>query len=166
MAGRNAGHGRGGAPATRDPDINRLDATHHVAGALGFKTSQMLIPRSVIPSVPPPNVLLRYIREADFGGPLEMQTFDYDMPLLSALVERWRLVTSILFRTSLFYYIDVNSICENVMPALSCATVSSPFLTNNCWSLSLGVMCPNDDPRQHASSTNPCGCPKPTDAYP
>ncbi|MED6144580.1 hypothetical protein PIB30_017077 [Stylosanthes scabra] len=33
MAGRNRGRGQ----AVRDPDINRLNATHHVAGVLGFE---------------------------------------------------------------------------------------------------------------------------------
>ncbi|MED6131864.1 hypothetical protein PIB30_013826 [Stylosanthes scabra] len=45
MAGRN----RGRCQAVWDPDINRLNATHHVAGALGFETPRMLTP-------PPPVV--------------------------------------------------------------------------------------------------------------
>ncbi|MED6173208.1 hypothetical protein PIB30_057096 [Stylosanthes scabra] len=40
--------------------------------------------------MPPPDCFVSYIREAGFGGPLEMRPFDYDMPLVSALVERWR----------------------------------------------------------------------------
>ncbi|MED6211973.1 hypothetical protein PIB30_078644 [Stylosanthes scabra] len=51
------------------------------------------MPRGVVPNLPPPDCLVPYIREAGFGGPLEMRAFDYDMPLVSALVERWRLET-------------------------------------------------------------------------
>ncbi|MED6110279.1 hypothetical protein PIB30_041470 [Stylosanthes scabra] len=40
--------------------------------------------------MPPPACLVPYIHEAGFGGPLQMRPFDYDMPLVSALVERWR----------------------------------------------------------------------------
>ncbi|MED6226483.1 hypothetical protein PIB30_104212 [Stylosanthes scabra] len=32
-----AGSGRGGGQLIRDPDINRLDRSHHVAGAIGFQ---------------------------------------------------------------------------------------------------------------------------------
>ncbi|MED6212518.1 hypothetical protein PIB30_084167 [Stylosanthes scabra] len=35
--------------------------------------------------MPPPDCLVPYIREAGFGGPLQMRPFDYDMPLVSAL---------------------------------------------------------------------------------
>ncbi|MED6148138.1 hypothetical protein PIB30_050329 [Stylosanthes scabra] len=38
--------------------------------------------------MPPPDCLVPYIHEAGFGGPLEIRAFDYDMPLVSALVER------------------------------------------------------------------------------
>ncbi|MED6115806.1 hypothetical protein PIB30_094296, partial [Stylosanthes scabra] len=55
-----------------------------------FKNPRTLTPRGLVPNMPPPNCLVLYIREAGFGGPLEMRAFDYDMPLVSALVERWR----------------------------------------------------------------------------
>ncbi|MED6126718.1 hypothetical protein PIB30_081070 [Stylosanthes scabra] len=74
----------------RDADINRLDRTHHVAGAIGFQEPRTLAPRGIIPTMPPPDCLVPYIHEAGFGGPLQMRSFDYDMPLVSALVERWR----------------------------------------------------------------------------
>ncbi|MED6163873.1 hypothetical protein PIB30_084217 [Stylosanthes scabra] len=80
--------GRGRGQLIRDANINRLDATHHVAGALGFQTPWMLTPCGVVPSMPPPECLVPYIREAGFGGSLEMRAFDYDMSLLYALVER------------------------------------------------------------------------------
>ncbi|MED6158276.1 hypothetical protein PIB30_031234 [Stylosanthes scabra] len=73
----------------RDADINRLDRTHHVAGAIGFEDPRTLAPQGIVPTMPPPDCLVPYIHEAGFGGPLQMQPFDYDMPLVSALVERW-----------------------------------------------------------------------------
>ncbi|MED6181166.1 hypothetical protein PIB30_016919 [Stylosanthes scabra] len=83
-----ARRGRSGGQMERDPDINRLDKSHHVAGALGFETPRMLTPRGVLPNMRPPECLVEYIQEAGFGGPLQMSSFNYDMPLLSALVER------------------------------------------------------------------------------
>ncbi|MED6213234.1 hypothetical protein PIB30_091197 [Stylosanthes scabra] len=77
----------------RDADINRLDRTHHVAGAIGFQDPRTLAPRRIVPTMPPPDCLVPYIHEAGFGGPLQMRPFDYDMPLVSALVERRRLET-------------------------------------------------------------------------
>ncbi|MED6139669.1 hypothetical protein PIB30_086003, partial [Stylosanthes scabra] len=53
-------------------------------------TPRMLTPRGVLPNFQPPECLVEYIHEAGFGGPLQMSGFDYDMPLLSTLVERWR----------------------------------------------------------------------------
>ncbi|MED6172183.1 hypothetical protein PIB30_047722 [Stylosanthes scabra] len=90
MVGSGAGRDRGGAQIVRDPDINRLNGTHHVAGTLGFETPRKLTLRGVVPNLSPPDVLIPYIREVDFGGPLEMRSFDYDMSLLSAVVEKWR----------------------------------------------------------------------------
>ncbi|MED6128594.1 hypothetical protein PIB30_099411, partial [Stylosanthes scabra] len=74
----------------RDSDINRLDRSHHVTGAIGFQDQQTLAPRGIVPTMPPPACLVPYIHEAGFDGPLQMRSFDYDMPLVSALVERWR----------------------------------------------------------------------------
>ncbi|MED6139057.1 hypothetical protein PIB30_080290 [Stylosanthes scabra] len=82
--------GRGGHQLERDPDINRLDRRHHVAGAIGFQDPRTLTARGVVPTMPPPDCLVPYIREAGFSGPLQMRLFDYDMPLVFALVERWR----------------------------------------------------------------------------
>ncbi|MED6170186.1 hypothetical protein PIB30_028420 [Stylosanthes scabra] len=55
---------------TRDPDINRLDRTYHVAGAIGFQDPRTLTGRGVVPYMPPSDCLVPYIREARFGGPL------------------------------------------------------------------------------------------------
>ncbi|MED6194638.1 hypothetical protein PIB30_030380 [Stylosanthes scabra] len=82
--------GRGGQQLVRDPDINRLDRSHHMAGAIGFQDPQTLTARGVILNMPLPDCLVPYIREVGFGGPLQMRPFDYDMPLVFALVERWR----------------------------------------------------------------------------
>ncbi|MED6189312.1 hypothetical protein PIB30_094763 [Stylosanthes scabra] len=84
------GVGRGGRQLIRDPDINRLDESHHVAGVIGFQDPRTLTPRGVVSNMPPPDCLVSYIREAGFDGPLEMCAFDYDMSLVSALVARWR----------------------------------------------------------------------------
>ncbi|MED6171039.1 hypothetical protein PIB30_036950 [Stylosanthes scabra] len=53
----------------RDADINRLDRTHHVAGAIRFQEPRTLKARGVVPYVSPPKCLVPYIREAGFGGP-------------------------------------------------------------------------------------------------
>ncbi|MED6158961.1 hypothetical protein PIB30_037852 [Stylosanthes scabra] len=90
MADRGAGRDRKGTQVIRDSDINRLNGTHHMVGVLGFQTPQMLTPRGVVPNLLPPDALILYIKEAGFGGPLEMRPFVYDIPLLSAIVERWR----------------------------------------------------------------------------
>ncbi|MED6122359.1 hypothetical protein PIB30_039031 [Stylosanthes scabra] len=74
----------------RDPYINRMDASHHIAGEEGFQTPRCLTSRGVVPNMPPPECLVEYIHEAGFGGPLELRKFEYDMSVLSALVERWR----------------------------------------------------------------------------
>ncbi|MED6114256.1 hypothetical protein PIB30_078617, partial [Stylosanthes scabra] len=58
-----------------------------------FKDPRTLTPRGVVPNMPPPDCLVPYIRKAVYGGPLEMRAFDYDMPLVSALVEMWRTET-------------------------------------------------------------------------
>ncbi|MED6150745.1 hypothetical protein PIB30_075505 [Stylosanthes scabra] len=42
--------------------------------------------RGVVPYMPPPECLVPYIRDAGFGGPLQMGPFDYDMPLVSDLL--------------------------------------------------------------------------------
>ncbi|MED6224163.1 hypothetical protein PIB30_081204 [Stylosanthes scabra] len=82
--------GQGEEQLERDADINRLDQTHHVAGAIGFQEPRTLAPREIVPTMPPSDCLVPYIHEAGFGDPLQMRLFDYDMPLVSALVERWR----------------------------------------------------------------------------
>ncbi|MED6151991.1 hypothetical protein PIB30_087616 [Stylosanthes scabra] len=69
MASKDAGRSRVGAQFIRDPNINRLNGTYHVAGTLGFETPRMLPPRGVVPNLPPPDVLIPYIRKAGFGGP-------------------------------------------------------------------------------------------------
>ncbi|MED6137204.1 hypothetical protein PIB30_062910 [Stylosanthes scabra] len=43
---------------TRDPDINRLDRTHHVAGAIEFQDPQTLTACGVVPYMPPPDCLV------------------------------------------------------------------------------------------------------------
>ncbi|MED6123398.1 hypothetical protein PIB30_048821 [Stylosanthes scabra] len=86
-----AGRGRGGGQLIRDPDINRLDESHYVAGAIGFQDPWTLTPRGVVPNMPPPDCLVPYIREAGFAGPLEIRAFDYDMSLVSALDVAYRL---------------------------------------------------------------------------
>ncbi|MED6198373.1 hypothetical protein PIB30_065758 [Stylosanthes scabra] len=55
-----------------------------------YEESRTLTPRGVVPTMPSSDCLIPYIREIGFGDPLEMCPFDYDMPLVSALVERWR----------------------------------------------------------------------------
>ncbi|MED6148413.1 hypothetical protein PIB30_052971 [Stylosanthes scabra] len=85
-----AGRGRGGGQPIRDPDINRLEQSYHMAGAIGFQDPRTLTPHGVVPNMPPLDCMVPYIRGAGFGGPLEMRAFDYDMSLVSALVERWR----------------------------------------------------------------------------
>ncbi|MED6160960.1 hypothetical protein PIB30_056240 [Stylosanthes scabra] len=82
--------GQGGEQLERDADINRLDRTHHMAGAIGFQEPRTLAPRVIVPTMPPPDCLVPYIHEAGFGGTLQMRPFDYNMPLVSVLVERWR----------------------------------------------------------------------------
>ncbi|MED6116458.1 hypothetical protein PIB30_100499 [Stylosanthes scabra] len=52
---------------------------------MAFLDPQMLAPRWIVPTMPPPDCFVPYIHEAGFGG---MCPFDYDMPLVSALVER------------------------------------------------------------------------------
>ncbi|MED6199094.1 hypothetical protein PIB30_072647 [Stylosanthes scabra] len=84
MAGRGTGRGRGRTPVIRDRTLTGL------MGPTMWQAPRMLTPRDVVPNVPPPDILIPYIKEAGFGGPLEMRLFDYDMPLLSAVVERWR----------------------------------------------------------------------------
>ncbi|MED6159674.1 hypothetical protein PIB30_044373 [Stylosanthes scabra] len=59
-----ASGGRGRGEAVRDPDINRLDKSHHVAGALGFETPRKLTPRGVLPNLRLPECLVKYIHEA------------------------------------------------------------------------------------------------------
>ncbi|MED6151834.1 hypothetical protein PIB30_086144, partial [Stylosanthes scabra] len=49
-----------------------------------------LAPRGIVPTMPLPDCLVPYIHETEFGGPLQMRPFDYDMLLVSALVERWQ----------------------------------------------------------------------------
>ncbi|KAL4373786.1 hypothetical protein AHAS_Ahas05G0116600 [Arachis hypogaea] len=61
----------------RTGDINRLNDTWHVAGALDFERPRLLLPRRVTLGLPPPPILLPYIREARFGHAIEF-------------VERWR----------------------------------------------------------------------------
>ncbi|MED6169717.1 hypothetical protein PIB30_023926 [Stylosanthes scabra] len=73
--------GQGEEQLERDADINRLDRTHHVAGALGFQDPRTFAPRGIIPTMPLSDCLVPYIHEAGFGGPLQMCPFDYDMPL-------------------------------------------------------------------------------------
>ncbi|MED6198848.1 hypothetical protein PIB30_070348 [Stylosanthes scabra] len=55
-----------------------------------YEDPRTLTAHGVIPYTPLPDCLVPYIREAGFGGPLQMRPFDYDMLLVSALVERWR----------------------------------------------------------------------------
>ncbi|MED6201294.1 hypothetical protein PIB30_093480 [Stylosanthes scabra] len=62
-----------------------------------MKDPQKLTARGVVLTMPPPDCLVPYIREAGFGGPLQMRPFDYDMTLVSALVERWRPETQFPF---------------------------------------------------------------------
>ncbi|MED6159941.1 hypothetical protein PIB30_046901 [Stylosanthes scabra] len=41
-------------------------------------------------AVLPPQSIVQYVRDAGFGGLLDMRDFDTDSGLLSAFVERWR----------------------------------------------------------------------------
>ncbi|MED6162024.1 hypothetical protein PIB30_066498 [Stylosanthes scabra] len=72
----------------RSGDINRMTRTHHVVGAAGFQQNpRMLVPRGVGISMEPPPVLVPFIIEAGFGGPLAFRSMDMAYHLVYVLME-------------------------------------------------------------------------------
>ncbi|QHO16877.1 uncharacterized protein DS421_10g307390 [Arachis hypogaea] len=53
-----------------DRDINRLNATWHIAGTEDFERPRLLLPRRVSHTFPPPDAIVPYLREAGFDDAL------------------------------------------------------------------------------------------------
>ncbi|QHO28689.1 uncharacterized protein DS421_7g218880 [Arachis hypogaea] len=76
--------------AGHDGNINILNETSHYAGAADFERPRLLLPRRVSHTLPPPNAIVPYLAEAEFGDTVPLRDFTFDNFLISALVERWR----------------------------------------------------------------------------
>ncbi|QHO12582.1 uncharacterized protein DS421_15g508170 [Arachis hypogaea] len=75
---------------TRDRDINRLNVTWHYARTADFARSRLLLPRRVSHTLPPPDAIVPYLREARFGDMVLLRNFVFDNSLITTFVERWR----------------------------------------------------------------------------
>ncbi|QHN87313.1 uncharacterized protein DS421_16g553980 [Arachis hypogaea] len=73
---------------TRDRDINRLNATWHYTGIADFARPRLLLPWRVSHTLPPPDAIVPYLREAGFGDMLPLRDFIFDNSLITAFVER------------------------------------------------------------------------------
>ncbi|RYR23571.1 hypothetical protein Ahy_B03g068774 [Arachis hypogaea] len=81
----------------RTGDINRLNDTWHVARALDFKLSVLKIAATTVTfapcvtlGLPPPPIMLPYIREAGFEHAVRLRNFIFDGCLIFAFVKWWR----------------------------------------------------------------------------
>ncbi|QHO28821.1 uncharacterized protein DS421_7g219980 [Arachis hypogaea] len=52
--------------------------------------SHLLLPRQVSNTLPPPDAIVPYLREPDFGDTVPFRDFIFDNSLIIAFVERWR----------------------------------------------------------------------------
>ncbi|RYR28420.1 hypothetical protein Ahy_B01g052541 [Arachis hypogaea] len=75
--------------AGNDENINRLNETTHYAGVADFERHCLLQPRRVSHTLPPPDAIVPYLAEAEFGDTVPLKDFTFDNSLISALVERW-----------------------------------------------------------------------------
>ncbi|QHO19333.1 uncharacterized protein DS421_11g327960 [Arachis hypogaea] len=73
----------------RDPDINCLNASWHIAGAINFERPRLLLPRRVSHTLAPPDAII-HLREAEFGDTMQFRDFVFDNSLITPIVERWR----------------------------------------------------------------------------
>ncbi|QHN96688.1 uncharacterized protein DS421_18g620740 [Arachis hypogaea] len=73
-----------------DQDINRLNATWHYARAANFTRPRLLLPRQVSHTLPPPEAIVPYLREARFSDTVPLRNFVFDNSLIMTFVERWR----------------------------------------------------------------------------
>ncbi|QHO01815.1 Serine/threonine protein phosphatase 7 long form isogeny [Arachis hypogaea] len=76
--------------AENDGDINRLNETSHYTRTDDFERPHLLLPRRVSHTLPPPDAIIVYLAEAEFGDTVLLRDFTFDNFLISALVERWR----------------------------------------------------------------------------
>ncbi|RYR21384.1 hypothetical protein Ahy_B03g066663 isoform A [Arachis hypogaea] len=89
-----------GAGVTAEENLNRLDE-HHTAAHLFHKPTRVLTPYGplvdvfmVDPADPSMEIRLQrlepYLRRTEFYHASLIKRFEYDNPLISAFVERWR----------------------------------------------------------------------------
>ncbi|XP_020960033.1 protein MAIN-LIKE 1-like [Arachis ipaensis] len=74
----------------RDPDINRLNASWHIAGAIDYERPRLLLPRRVSHTLAPSDVVVPYLREVGFGDKVQLRDFVFDNSQITAFVELWR----------------------------------------------------------------------------
>ncbi|QHO51086.1 uncharacterized protein DS421_1g27870 [Arachis hypogaea] len=75
--------------AGNDRGINRLNETSHYAGAADFAMPRLLPPCRVSHTLPPPDAIVPYLREAGFGDTVPLRDFTFDNALITAFMERW-----------------------------------------------------------------------------
>ncbi|XP_057751776.1 uncharacterized protein LOC130969886 [Arachis stenosperma] len=79
----------------RNDDINRLNATWHIVETIDFQRSRLLLPKRVSHTLAPPDAILPYLRNADFGNMVQLKNFVFGNSLIIAFVKCWRLETNI-----------------------------------------------------------------------
>ncbi|QHO57179.1 uncharacterized protein DS421_3g80020 [Arachis hypogaea] len=72
----------------RNDDINHLNATWHIVGTIDFQRSRLLLPRRVSHTLTPPDIILPYLRKADFDDMVQLKNFVFDNSLITAFVKR------------------------------------------------------------------------------
>ncbi|QHO24552.1 uncharacterized protein DS421_12g373190 [Arachis hypogaea] len=73
--------------ADNDGDINRLNETSYYVRAVDFARSRLLLPQQVSHTLPPPDAIVPYLREAGFGDTVPLRNFTFDNSLITAFVE-------------------------------------------------------------------------------
>ncbi|RYR35177.1 hypothetical protein Ahy_A10g050308 [Arachis hypogaea] len=72
--------------AGNDRDINKVNETTHYTEAADFERPRLLLPQRVSHTLPPPDAIVPYQAEAEFGDTVPLRDFTFDNALFSALV--------------------------------------------------------------------------------
>ncbi|XP_072052547.1 protein MAIN-LIKE 1-like [Arachis hypogaea] len=78
----------------RDLDINRLNASWHIVGAIDYDRPRLRVSHTLAPS----DAIVPYLREVGFGDTVQLRDIVFDNSLITAFVERWRLETHTFYQ--------------------------------------------------------------------